>query len=227
MKREQVLKGIFQAGIIPVIRTDSAATAIGCVEAILRGGISVLEITMTVPGALQVLEQLADRFGTGVLLGAGTVLDAETARSCMLAGAQFFVTPALKRKTIEIAKRYGKVIMPGALTPTEVLRAWEYGADAVRVVPCDAVGGAKYIKSLRAPFPHIELVATGGVHLDTIGEYFKAGACAVGVSGALIDHRNLEEGNYVVFTERARRLQEAVRRTREAMARAKENAQLK
>ncbi len=186
MKHQEILSSIIQIGMVPVVRTESAEGAVKAIQAIYRGGIRAAEITMTVPGALKALEKVADEFGDKMVLGAGTVLDPETARACMLAGAEFFVTPSLKLSTIEMVKRYSKVIMPGGLTPTEVLTAWEAGADAVKVFPCGAVGGAKYIKALRAPFPHIEMVPTGGVNLETVPDFLKAGACAVGVGAELI-----------------------------------------
>lgn len=205
---------IVDAGIVPVVRTESEEGAIRAIEAIFRGGIRTAEITMTVPGAIRALEKVADKFGDRMLLGAGTVLDPETARACMLAGAEFFVTPSLNLKTIEMARRYSKVITPGALTPTEVLTAWEAGADAVKIFPCSAVGGAKYIKALRAPFPQIEMIPTGGVTLETIGDFLRAGACAAGVGAELIDNANIREGHYEVFEERARRFLEAVAKAR-------------
>jgi 2-dehydro-3-deoxyphosphogluconate aldolase/(4S)-4-hydroxy-2-oxoglutarate aldolase len=217
MNREEILAAIVEIGIVPVIRTESAEGAVKAIQAIYRGGIRAAEITMTVPGAIRALEKVADEFGDRMVLGAGTVLDPETARACMLAGAEFFVTPSLKLATIEIAKRYSKVIMPGGLTPTEVLTAWEAGADAVKVFPCGAVGGAKYIKALRAPFPHIEMVPTGGVNLETTPEFLKAGACAVGVGAELIDAQNIRAGKYEVFEDRARRFLEVVAKTREQM----------
>ena len=141
MTARQILSIITDIGLVPVVRTHSAESAIKSVEAIYNGGVRAAEITMTVPGALKALEKLADQFGDKLVLGAGTVLDPETARACMLAGAQFFVTPTLKLSTIEMAKRYSKVICPGALTPTEVLTAWEAGADVVKVFPANAMGG--------------------------------------------------------------------------------------
>jgi 2-dehydro-3-deoxyphosphogluconate aldolase/(4S)-4-hydroxy-2-oxoglutarate aldolase len=165
---------------------------------------------MTVPGAVRVLEKLADRFGDAMILGAGTVLDPETARACMLAGAQFFVTPALNVATIEIAKRYSKAIFPGALTPTEVLTAWEAGADAIKIFPCSAVGGPKYIKALKAPFPQIQMIPTGGVNLLTVGDFLKAGACAVAVGSELVDTPTVEQGRFDVIEERARQYLAAV-----------------
>src|SRR6202162_6134162 len=165
MKREAILEAIIEIGIVPVVRTSSAEGAIKAIEAIYRGGIRAAEITMTVRGAIHALEKVADQFGDKIVLGAGTVLDPETARACMLAGAEFFVTPSLKISTIEIVKRYSKVICPGALTPTEVLAAWDAGADIVKIFPCGNLGGAKYIKALKGPFPQIEMIPTGGVNL--------------------------------------------------------------
>ncbi|HLJ16557.1 MAG TPA: bifunctional 4-hydroxy-2-oxoglutarate aldolase/2-dehydro-3-deoxy-phosphogluconate aldolase [Bryobacteraceae bacterium] len=217
MERGTILAELIEIGIVPVIRAHTAEAAIRSVDAIWRGGIRAAEITMTVPRAISVLERAADEFGDRMVVGAGTVLDPETAHGCVLAGAAFFVTPSLDVRTIEVAKRYSKVIMPGALTPTEVLTAWEGGGDAVRIVPCDALGGAKYIRALRGPFPHIQMVATGGVRLETIGDFLYAGACAVGVSGALVDIQNLRAGHYEVFTERARRFRDAIQQARESM----------
>lgn len=213
-RRASVLEIIGQTGIVPVIRTTNAETAIRAVEAVLEGGVRCVEITMTVERALSALEKVADRYGDTVLLGAGTVLDPETARSCMLAGAQFFVTPSLKLETIEMAKRYSKVVIPGALTPTEILTAWEAGADAVKVFPCNAVGGAAYIKALRGPFPHIDLVPTGGVSLETIGDFLRAGATAVGIGSELVDAKSITDGRYEVFTERAKQFREIVAKVR-------------
>src|SRR6266403_24037 len=166
MQRQTILASIIDIGIVPVVRTASAESAIRAIQAIYRGGIRAAEVTMTVPGAIHALEKLADEFGDKITLGAGTVLDPETCRACILAGAQFIVTPALNPKTIEMAKRYSKVITPGALTPTEVLAAWEAGADIVKVFPCGAVGGPKYIRALKAPFPQIEMIPTGGVSME-------------------------------------------------------------
>src|ERR1051326_5095783 len=201
MKREAIL-------------SESADGAIRAIEAIYKGGIRAAEITMTVPGAIRALEKIADQFGDSIMLGAGTVLDAATARTCMLAGAQFFVTPALRLETIELARRYSKPIFPGALTPTEVLTAWEAGADAVKVFPCSAVGGAKYIKALKAPFPQIEMIPTGGVNLETTADFLRAGACAVAVGGELVDAETIQEGRYEVFEDRARQYLEIVKSVR-------------
>jgi 2-dehydro-3-deoxyphosphogluconate aldolase/(4S)-4-hydroxy-2-oxoglutarate aldolase len=204
MGRKNILDAIIEIGVVPVVRTGSADSAVRAVEAVFKGGIRAAEITMTVPGALRALEKVADEFGDRITLGAGTVLDPETARVCMLAGAQFLVTPVLNLKAIEMAKRYSKVITAGALTPTEVLAAWEAGADIVKIFPCGSMGGPKYIRALKAPFPEIEMIPTGGVTLETTAEFLKAGACAVAVGGDLIDSKNLAEGHFEVFVERAR-----------------------
>src|SRR5437870_3349318 len=177
MTQKDILSFITDIGIVPVVRTNSAESAIKAIEAIHNGGVRAAEITMTVPGAIRALEKVADKFGDRIMLGAGTVLDPETARACMLAGAQFFVTPSLKLSTIEIVKRYSKVICPGALTPTEVVTAWEAGADVIKIFPAGNVGGPIYIKALKGPIPHIEMILTGGVNLETAGEFIIAGAC--------------------------------------------------
>ena len=214
MRHEQIIAAIRDIGVVPVVRTSTAESAIKAIQAVYRGGIRAAEITMTVPGAIKALEKLADEFGDKIVLGAGTVLDPETCRACMLAGAQFFVTPALKHSTIEMAKRYSKVILPGALTPTEVLTAWEAGADFIKVFPASAVGGAKYIKALKGPFPHIEMVPTGGVSIETTPDFLKAGAAAVAAGTELIDEKTIQEGRYEVFEERARLFVAAVKSAR-------------
>ncbi|MGA1993765.1 MAG: bifunctional 4-hydroxy-2-oxoglutarate aldolase/2-dehydro-3-deoxy-phosphogluconate aldolase [Bryobacteraceae bacterium] len=218
MTKDQVLSFIKETGIVPVVRAASADAALGAVAAIYRGGIRAAEITMTVPDALRVLERCAAEFGEKLVVGAGTVLDPETARACILAGAQFLVTPSLRGSTIEMAHRYGKAIIPGALTPTEVLTAWESGADIVKIFPCGNVGGPAYIKALKGPFPQIEMIPTGGVNLKTAGEFLKAGACAVAVGGELVDATSAAEGRFDVIEERARQYLEAI-----AAARAEHN----
>ena len=217
MTSQQILSFITGIGIVPVVRTTSAESAIKSIEAIYRGGVRSAEITMTVPGAIKALEKLADQFGDKIMLGAGTVLDPETARACMLAGAQFFVTPSLNLATIEICKRYSKVICAGALTPTEVLAAWQAGSDVVKVFPANAVGGPKYIKSLKGPFPQIEMIPTGGVNLETAGEFLKAGACAVAVGGELVDAKLIRENRYDRIEELAREYLAVIAKARAAM----------
>lgn len=216
MHRTEILARIHEIAVIPIVRTANGDTASKSVQAVCEGGIECVEITMTVHHALRALEAVADRYGDRLLLGAGTVLDPETARACMLAGAQFIVTPSLSLKTIEMARRYSTPVFPGALTPTEVLAAWEAGADGIKVFPCSAVGGAKYIKALKAPFPHIDLIPTGGVNLETIGGFLSAGSFAVGVGSELIDGKSIAEGNYKIIAERASQFRQAVVSARKA-----------
>ena len=215
MDKAETLQRITEVGIVPVVRAASSEEALRAVEAIKAGGVPVIEITMTVPGAVRVIEEVAARYGADVLVGAGTVLDAETARACILAGAEFIVSPALNLDTIAMCRRYGKVVMPGALTPTEVLAAWQAGADLVKVFPCDSVGGAKYLKSLKAPLPQIQMVPTGGVSLQTAADFIKAGASALGVGSDLVNDQTLREGLESLITERARRFVEIVQAARQ------------
>lgn len=214
MQKNAILNTLIEVGVVPIIRTSSAESAILAIEAVYRGGIRSAEITMTVPGAVKALEKLTDKFGDQMILGAGTVLDPETCRACILAGAQFIVTPALNPATIALSRRYSKPIFPGALTPTEVVAAWEAGADAVKIFPASAMGGAKYIKALKGPLPQIEMIPTGGVNLDTAADFLKAGACAVAVGSELIDAATIKAGKYEVFEERARQYLEVVQKAR-------------
>lgn len=214
MSRDKIVSAIVENGIIPVIRASSADQAMLAAEAILRGGLATLEITMTVPGAIHVMEKVADRLGDKVLLGAGTVLDAETARAALLAGAEFIVSPALKVSVIEMAHRYSKPAIPGALTPTEVLAAWEAGADFVKIFPAGNVGGPKYIRSLKAPYPHIEMIPTGGVNLETAVDFLLAGAAALGVGADLVDPKALAAGKLEVIQDNARKFLDCVQKAR-------------
>jgi 2-dehydro-3-deoxyphosphogluconate aldolase / (4S)-4-hydroxy-2-oxoglutarate aldolase len=204
MNKNEVLRRIEEIGVVPVVRASSAEEAMQVIEAIKAGGVSVLEITMTVPGAVRVIEQVADRYGAEVVVGAGTVLDAETARACILAGATFVVSPSLNTGTIELCRRYSIAVIPGALTPTEVVTAWQAGADVVKVFPCGALGGAKYLKSLKAPLPQIEMIPTGGVSLKTVAEFIAAGALALGVGADLVDTKAIRAGQPEKVTEAAR-----------------------
>lgn len=215
MTKNEVLRKVAEVGLLPVVRAQSADEAMKVIDAIREGGVPVLEITMTVPGAIGVMEQVVRRFGSEVVVGAGTVLDAETARACILAGAQFVVSPALNLDTIAICRRYGIAVLPGALTPTEVLTAWTAGADVVKVFPCGALGGASYIKSLKAPLPQIEMIPTGGVSVKTAADFIKAGSLALGVGADLVDTKAIREGNAKLVTEKAR---EYVRIVQEARA---------
>jgi 2-dehydro-3-deoxyphosphogluconate aldolase / (4S)-4-hydroxy-2-oxoglutarate aldolase len=214
MQKSVVLAKITETGLIPIVRVPSADDALRVVEAIQEGGVPILEITMTVPGAVGVIEELAKRSMGDVLVGAGTVLDAETARACILAGANFIVSPSLDEGTVACCRRYAVPVLPGALTPTEVVRAWQAGADMVKVFPCGAVGGASYVKALKAPLPHIDLVPTGGVTLDSIGDFIRAGAAAVGVGADLVDMEALHAGDAKSITENARRFLAAVKSAR-------------
>jgi 2-dehydro-3-deoxyphosphogluconate aldolase / (4S)-4-hydroxy-2-oxoglutarate aldolase len=186
MNKQQVRDRILEIGIVPVVRASSAAEALLAAEAVYAGGIPIVEITMTVPGAVEVIRELQRSALAGVLIGAGTVLDAETARRCVDAGAEFLVCPGLNLPTVEFAVREGKLMLAGALTPTEVMMAWNGGADLVKIFPCGQVGGAKYIKALKDPFPQIPLVPTGGVNLNTAAEFIEAGAAALGIGGELV-----------------------------------------
>jgi 2-dehydro-3-deoxyphosphogluconate aldolase/(4S)-4-hydroxy-2-oxoglutarate aldolase len=215
MTKQDVLKKVAEVGLVPVVRAQSADEAMKVVDAIREGGVPVLEITMTVPGAIGLMEQMARRFGADVVLGAGTVLDPETARACILSGAAFVVSPALNRATIEVCRRYSVAVLPGALTPTEVVTAWEAGADVVKIFPCGALGGASYIKSLKAPLPHVEMIPTGGVSVKTAADFIKAGSLALGVGADLVDTKAIREGNARAVTEKAR---EYVRLVQEARA---------
>jgi 2-dehydro-3-deoxyphosphogluconate aldolase/(4S)-4-hydroxy-2-oxoglutarate aldolase len=218
MKHQEVIRRITATGIVPVVRAPSSDDALKVVDAVRAGGIDVVEITMTVPGAVELVHELTRRCGEEVVVGAGTVLDAETARACILAGAAFVVSPILDEATITCCRRYGVPVMPGALTPTEVVRAWQAGADIVKVFPCGAMGGASYVKSLKAPLPQIELVPTGGVSLGTVADFIRAGACAVGAGADLVDVAAVRQGKAERVTESARQYLQAIRSARAEVA---------
>lgn len=207
------LSKILQTGIIAIMRAQSSEQLLAAAEAILAGGVDVIEVTMTTPGALDTIRQAVARYGEQVAFGAGSVLDAETARAAILAGAQFIVAPTLNLETIRICKRYSVPVVPGAYTPTEILTAWEAGADLVKVFPAE-VGGLAYIKAVKAPLPQIRLVPVGGVDLNTTAEFIRAGAAAVGVGSALINQKLLDEGNFSEITHRAARFREEVEKGR-------------
>jgi 2-dehydro-3-deoxyphosphogluconate aldolase/(4S)-4-hydroxy-2-oxoglutarate aldolase len=214
MSKTETLARIREVGLIPVLRARSEEEAMAIALAVENGGLPILEITMTVPGAIEVIKKVLEKFRARVLVGAGTVLDPETALQCILAGAQFIVSPALKISTIEMCKRHSVPVFPGALTPTEVVTAWEAGADAVKVFPCSAMGGASYLKALKAPLPQIELIPTGGVSLATAEDFFSAGAFALGIGGDLIDAKAIANGMPEIITENARKYTEIVKRFR-------------
>lgn len=214
MDKKQIVEQLESLGLVPVVRASSSDEAMQVIEAIKAGGVNILEITMTVPGAVRVIEKVADKYGSDVLVGAGTVLDPETARACLLAGAQFIVSPALNLDTIAMCHRYSAPVMPGVLTPTEVITAWSAGADFVKVFPCGAVGGASYIKNLKGPFPQIKMIPTGGVSLKTAQDFIRAGAAALGVGTDLVDVKAIREGKPEIVTERAIQFLDLVREAR-------------
>jgi 2-dehydro-3-deoxyphosphogluconate aldolase/(4S)-4-hydroxy-2-oxoglutarate aldolase len=210
----EILAKIVDEGVIAVIRVASAGEAFAVAKAIRDGGISVIEITFSVPGALDVMKEVTQKFGKEVLLGAGTVLDPETARAALLNGAQFIVTPTLNLDVIKMCKRYSAVVIPGALTPTEILTAWEAGSDLVKVFPIAQVGGPPYIRALKGPLPQIPLVPTGGVNVHNAGEFIKAGAAAIAAGGELVDKKAVAEKTFSIITENARMFLAEVRKAK-------------
>ncbi len=214
MTKEQVKKRILDVGIVPVVRAESAAQAMRAAEAVRSGGIPIVEITMTVPGAVELIGELVKSMGGEVLIGAGTVLNAETAQRCIDAGAEFLVSPGFDLGTVSLAKKQGKLMLAGALTPTEVITAWNAGSDLVKIFPCGNVGGAKYIKALKAPLPQIPMVPTGGVNLATAAEFIAAGASALGIGGELVSASALKSGNTTSITEAAKQYVSIVREAR-------------
>lgn len=216
MSARDTLQRIADTCLVPVVRAASAEEALAVVDAIRAGGIDVIELTMTVPGAVEVIRELAQRYGDDVLVGAGTVLDAETARACLLAGARFVVSPTVDAGMIACCRTYGIPVVPGALTPTEVVQAWRLGADIVKVFPCGAMGGASYIRALKAPLPQIPLMPTGGVSLATVSDFIQAGSTAVGVGADLVDVARIRAGDPGAVTDKARRYVVAVAQARKS-----------
>ena len=216
MDKSAVLKSLRTLGLVPVLRAESEAQALALASAIAAGGVTTLEVTMTVPGAIRVMRTLAEQ-RPDILIGAGTVLDAETARMCILEGAQYIVSPALNLKTIEMCHRYGVAILPGALTPTEIVTAWEAGADVIKIFPASALGGAKYLKSVKAPLPHVEMIPTGGCSIATAREFLEAGDFALGVGADLVDPKAIAEGHPETITENASKYLAIVRAYRESL----------
>lgn len=213
MNKEANLKRILDAGVIAIVRLDSAGQLGQVARAIKAGGVDVIEFTMTTPGALDIIAASTQEFGDQVLLGAGTVLDAETARAAILAGAQFIVSPTLNPATVELCHRYSVIAVPGTFTSTEILTAWEWGADLVKVFPA-STGGPGYIKAVLAPLPQVRLVPTGGVNLQNAADYIQAGAVAVAVGGSLVNKKLIAAGDFNTLTETARGLVAAVRQAR-------------
>jgi 2-dehydro-3-deoxyphosphogluconate aldolase/(4S)-4-hydroxy-2-oxoglutarate aldolase len=203
-QKQEVLAALREGGIVPVIRADSADTALRIVDALVAGGIRTLEITMTVPDAIGAIKAVADRFGSSVLLGAGTVTSRALAEGSLDAGAEFLVTPCVVPDVIAVAKERDVAVLPGAMTPTEVFTAWSSGGDIIKIFPASNIGGASYLKALKGPFPQIPLCPTGGVNLQTIGEFVKAGASAVGVGGELVSKAAIDAVDYGKITELAK-----------------------
>jgi 2-dehydro-3-deoxyphosphogluconate aldolase / (4S)-4-hydroxy-2-oxoglutarate aldolase len=211
MDKAQVLSTIRTVGLIPVLRASSESEALALAAALAAGGVTVLEVTMTVPKAVDLIARLVLEKGKDLLIGAGTVLSLEAAQQCLDAGAQFVVSPGLKLSVVEFCRRRDIAVFPGGLTPTEVLTAWEAGADAVKIFPASAMGGAKYLKALKAPFPQIEMIPTGGVSLATARDFLDAGAIALGVGADLVDPKAIQAGTPEIIRDNARSYLEIVR----------------
>lgn len=212
MKAAETKEWIERVGVIPVLRAPSEREGHALVEALVAGGVTVIEVTMTVPGAIDLLRTLKKEYGDKLLLGSGTVTDVGQAQETIAAGAEFVVSPSFHPEVVGRTKAMGKVAIPGALTPTEVITAWRDGADYVKIFPCSAVGGASYLRSLLAPFPELKLIPTGGVTLDTAAEFLKAGARALGVGTDLVNPKAIEEDRPELVTEMARKYLEVVAR---------------
>jgi len=215
MEKREVLNRMVSEGLIPVIRVTSAQEAIDVADAIKEGGVTFIEITMSVQGAIDVIKDLTKKYKDEIVMGAGTVLDPETGRAALLAGAQFIVSPTLNLDLIHLAHRYSAVVIPGAMTPTEILAAWNAGADMVKVFPAAQLGGPEYIKAVRGPLPQILLVPTGGVNLQNAGAFIKAGCVALGAGGELVDKKALKEKKFNILTENARAFLKVIREARE------------
>lgn len=215
MNKLKQLARVSKSGIVAVIRAESGERLADVAEALLAGGVEVMEVTFTVPKAHRVLEQVAERLADRILLGAGTVLDPETARIALLSGAEFIVSPTVNLEVIKLCRRYDKLVMPGALTPTEVLTAWEAGADIVKIFPSDVTGPA-YLKALAGPLPQVRLMPTGGVTLQTAADFLKAGSFALGIGGSLVDSRAVAAGELGKIESLARQFVEIVRVARAA-----------
>lgn len=224
MTIDDVIRRIGEIGIIPVVRAATVEEATRAVEAVCAGGIPVVEITMTVPNAISVIGEVAQRYGANVLIGAGTVTTAEQAESCLRAGAEFLVSPGLAVAVLSVAQASAKLAIPGALTPTELMNAQDHGARLVKIFPCGNVGGPKYLRSLKAPFPNAALIPTGGVNAANAADFISAGAFALGVGADLVDAAALRQGNLEKITSAARELVQAVSSARAALSQVKPSA---
>ena len=214
MEKREVFNRIVSEGLIPIVRVSSAQEAIDVADAIKEGEVSLIEVTMTVQGAIDAIKELTQKYKDEIIMGAGTVLDPETGRAALLAGAQFIVSPTLNIDLIQLAHRYSAVVIPGAMTPTEILMAWNAGADMVKVFPVAQLGGPDYIKAIRGPLPQILLVPTGGVNLQNAGAFIKAGATALAVGGELVDKKAVKEKKFYTITDNTRAYLKAIREAR-------------
>ncbi len=215
MSRPATLARLTATGVVAVVRAPSGELLADVAEALAAGGVDIIEITFTVPRAVTVLERVADRLGDRILLGAGTVLDGQTARAAQLAGAQFLVSPTLAPEVVATAQRYGTLVMPGAFTPSEVLAAWQSGADVVKLFPAD-LGGPGYLRTLAGPLPQVRLLPTGGIHLENMAEFLRAGAIAVGVGSSLVEARAVAERDWQRLESLARQYADVARQARSA-----------
>lgn len=216
MSKETQLRQVLKCGIVAVVRSPDSQQLVEVTRALADGGVTVIEITMTVPGALDVVRQVRQALGDRILLGAGTILDPETARAALLAGAEYLVSPTVNLDVIRLCQRYDKLVMPGAFTPTEILSAWEAGADIVKVFPAEVLGPA-FFKAMRGPLPQIRLMPTGGVDLTTAAEFLKAGACCLGVGSQLIEPKTVADRNFERIRELARQYIGIVTETRKQL----------
>ncbi len=216
MSREANLRRVLDTGIVSIIRAKSGDQLVNVAKALYEGGIDVIEVTFTVPGVLDIIAAVKKALGDKILLGAGTVLDPETGRAAILAGAEFLVTPTINTDVIRMCNRYSKVIMPGGFTPTEILTAWDAGADIVKVFPAE-IGGPPFLKAVHGPLPHVRLLPTGGVNLETLPAFLKAGACAVGLGSQLVEAKAVESGDMARITSLAQQYVGLVKKTRQEM----------
>ena len=214
MEKRDIFNRMMSEGLIPVIRVSSAQEAVDVADAIKEGGVTLIEITMSVPGAIDTIKELTRKYKDEIIMGAGTILDPETARAALLAGAQFIVTPTLNLDVIQLAHRYSAVVVPGAMTPTEILTAWNAGADMVKVFPAAQLGGPEYLKALKGPLPQILLVPTGGVNLQNAAAFIKAGAAALGAGGELVDKKAVKEKKFNIITENTRAFLKVIKEAR-------------
>jgi 2-dehydro-3-deoxyphosphogluconate aldolase / (4S)-4-hydroxy-2-oxoglutarate aldolase len=216
MEKREILNRILAEGLIPLIRAASASDAMDVATAIKEGGASFLEITMTVPGAIEVTQELSLKYKDEFIIGAGTILDAETGRAAILAGAQFIVSPTLNLGLISLAHRYGVIVIPGAMSPTEILAAWEAGADLIKVFPAGQLGGPDYIKAIKGPLPQVLVMPSGGVNIDNVGAFIRAGAAAVAAGSELVDKKAVKEKAFHVITANTRAFIKAIQEAKTA-----------